>query len=71
MVEGDGICNIGIGDREGEFKGMTDERVYSVRVFASAKPQSVTVGETAVDFTFDGQFVSFDMGAEKEATIVF
>ena len=26
MVEGDGICNIGIGDREGEFKGM-GERV--------------------------------------------
>jgi alpha-glucosidase (family GH31 glycosyl hydrolase) len=71
MVDGDGICNIGIGDREGEFKGMTDARVYTARVFASAAPQSVTVGENAVDFDFDGQFITFELGAEKEATIVF
>jgi hypothetical protein len=70
MVEGDGICNIGIGDREGEFKGM-GERIYTARVFAQAKPQSVTVGGTAVAFDYDGQFVTFELGGEKEAEIVF
>ena len=70
MVEGDGICNIGIGDREGSFKGM-GERVYSARVFASKKPRSVTVGGKKVDFEFDGQYITFDIGGEKEAAIVF
>ena len=70
MVEADGICNIGIGDREGEFKGM-GERVYSARVFVAKKPRAVTVGCKKVDFTYDGQFITFDIGAEKEAAIVF
>jgi hypothetical protein len=70
MVEGDGICNIGIGEREGEFKGM-GERVYTARVFAAKKPRHVTVGGKKVDFTFDGQFVTFALGGEKEAAIAF
>ena len=70
MVEADGICNIGIGDREGEFKGM-GERVYTARVFASKKPRSVSVSGKKVDFTYDGQFITFELGGEKEAAIVF
>ena len=70
MVEADGICNIGIGDREGEFKGI-GERVYTARVFAATAPKSVTVGENEVEFTYDGQFITFALSAEKEAAIVF
>ena len=47
------------------------ERIYTARVFAQAKPQSVTVGGASVEFDYDGQFVTFELGDEKEAEIVF
>ena len=71
MVEADGIVNIGIGDREGEFSGMTNDRVYTARVFSKVAPKSVTVGENEVEFSYDGEFVTFELGDEKEATVVF
>ena len=41
------------------------------KVFADKKPRSVTVGGKKVDFDFDGQYITFDIGGEKEAAIVF
>lgn len=70
MVEGDGVCDIGIGEREGEFAGI-GERVYTARVFAETKPVSVTVGGSSVEFDYDGRYVTFEVGKETEAQIVF
>ncbi len=69
MVEGDGICNIGIGDREGDFTGI-GERTYGVRLFAAQKPKSVSVGGKKVPFEWDGRYVTFELGTETEATVV-
>ncbi len=69
MVEGDGVVDIGITDREGEFKGM-GERVYTARVFADCAPKTVTVAGEAVAFEYDGQYITFELGDAKEASIV-
>ncbi len=69
MVEGDGVCDIGITEREGEFKGM-GERVYTARVFLAKVPKSVKVAGKSVPYTFDGQYVTFKIGDAKEASIV-
>ena len=70
MVEGDGVCDIGIGEREGEFAGI-GERVYTARVFAETKPVSVTVGGAPAEFDYDGRYVTFEIGKEAEAQVVF
>jgi hypothetical protein len=69
MVEADGVCDIGITDREGEFKGIGD-RVYTARVFAEKAPKAVTVAGAPVEFGYDGQYVTFELGDAKEASIV-
>ncbi len=70
MVEGDGICNIGITEREGEFKGI-GERVYTARIFADKAPAAVTVEGEAVPFTYENGFIAFELYDKKEATVVF
>jgi alpha-glucosidase (family GH31 glycosyl hydrolase) len=69
MVEADGVCDIGITDREGEFKGIGD-RVYTVRIFTEKSPTAITVAGEAVEFDYDGQFATFELGDAKEASIV-
>ena len=69
MVEGDGVCDIGITEREGDFKGI-GERVYTARVFAEKAPKSVSVAGAPVEFEYDGQYVTFELGDAKEASIV-
>jgi alpha-glucosidase (family GH31 glycosyl hydrolase) len=58
-----------IGDREGGFDGMTDERTYSVRLYAPHSPKSVFVGGKRAQFTRDGNYIVFDMGKETEANV--
>ena len=54
---------------EGEFKGI-GERVYTARVFAEKAPKSVTVAGAPVEFEYDGQYITFELGDAKEASIV-
>ncbi|MBO5197919.1 MAG: glycoside hydrolase family 31 protein [Lachnospiraceae bacterium] len=68
MSEHNGTCVINVGTREGDFTGK-GERTYTVRLFASAKPQSVVVGGHSVDVTYDGRYASFEMGSELEAVV--
>ncbi len=70
MVEGDGIVNIAITDREGEFKGI-GERVYTARVFADKAPASVEVDGEAAAFTYENGFIAFEMDDKKEAVVTF
>lgn len=70
MVEGDGRCDIGIGDREGEFDGIGSRR-YSIRMFADKMPKKVIVSGSQAPFEYDGRFICFDMGDSDAASVVF
>lgn len=70
MVEADGRCDIGIGEREGDFRGI-GKRTYTARVFAQSKPKKVTVGGKPVGFEYDGRYVAFELGEETEAAVFF
>ena len=58
-----------VGDREGHFDGQTEERTHSVRVFSAENPKSVTVDGDETFFSYDGEFVSADMGKGKKMII--
>jgi len=70
MAEGDGRCDIGIGEREGDFKGI-GKRTYTARVFAENEPKKVTVGGKPVAFEYDGRYATFELGSETEAAVFF
>ena len=64
-------CVIMIGEREGGFEGMTDNRKYTVRLFSETDPKHVSVGGRKVKYERDGKYVVFDMGNETEANISY
>lgn len=70
MAEADGRCDIGIGEREGEFEGI-GKRTYTARIFAENKPKKITVGGRSVEFEYDGRFAAFELGGETEAAVFF
>lgn len=70
MAEGDGRCDIGIGEREGDFRGI-GKRTYTARIFAERKPRKVTAGGNPVEFTYDGRYATFELGEESEAAVFF
>ena len=64
-------CELVIGERCGEFNGMTDKRTYSAKVRLTASPKTVTVDGNAVEFSYSDGFVSFEIGTGKNVKIVY
>ena len=69
--EADGICTVTVGDREGTFDGMREDRTYSVRLRTDLPAQSVTVDGKAVEYSFDGLYLTFDMANGKQAKVTY
>lgn len=64
-------CELVIGERCGEFNGMTEKRTYSAKVRLTASPKTVTVDGNAVEFSYSDGFVSFEIGTGKNVKIVY
>ncbi|MGN1095016.1 MAG: DUF5110 domain-containing protein [Eubacteriales bacterium] len=71
MTDDGRICRLVIGEREGSFKGMTENRTYSAKVHLFRKPQSVKVDGNDTEFTFENNSVDFDIGTGKNVEIVY
>lgn len=70
------VCNtseksivIMIGQRDGAFTGMTEEREYAARVFMKNDPKKITVGGRKTSFTRDGNYIVFEINDAGEAKI--
>ena len=71
MEEDEKGCKIHIGERVGSFKGMAENRTYSVKVRLEAKPLKIKVDGIKVKFTYDKQFASFEIGEGKDVEIIY
>ena len=64
-------CVITVGKRQGSFKGITDGREYTARVFLKEKVKKINVDGVKVDFVRDGDYVEFVLGSDGTATLSF
>ena len=66
-----GGCTLKIGNREGSFKGMTEDRTYSANVRLDAAPTSVQVDGKDVEFEYADGFAKFEIGSGKLVEIEY
>jgi alpha-glucosidase (family GH31 glycosyl hydrolase) len=71
MEEKENSCIITIGERQGSFKGMAENRTYSAKVRLAQKPKKIKVDGVKVKFSYDKQFAAFEIGKGKKVEIIY